>query len=83
MARLERRLVRPGIRSSKVNLDIRYLPEKMVLKKEYSTMAEILLENVSKKFGSVSVIENVTLSVRDGEFIVFRQDHVAPHDRGT
>jgi multiple sugar transport system ATP-binding protein len=34
-------------------------------------MAEILLENVSKKFGAVSVIENVTLSVRDGEFIVF------------
>ena len=34
-------------------------------------MAEILLENVSKKFGVVSVIENVTLSVRDGEFIVF------------
>jgi multiple sugar transport system ATP-binding protein len=34
-------------------------------------MAEILLENVSKKFGSVSVIENVSLSVKDGEFIVF------------
>jgi multiple sugar transport system ATP-binding protein len=34
-------------------------------------MAEILLENVSKKFGTVSVIENVTLSVKDGEFIVF------------
>jgi multiple sugar transport system ATP-binding protein len=34
-------------------------------------MAEILLENVSKKFGTVSVIENVTLSVNDGEFIVF------------
>jgi multiple sugar transport system ATP-binding protein len=34
-------------------------------------MAEILLENVSKKFGLVSVIENVSLSVKDGEFIVF------------
>ena len=34
-------------------------------------MAEILLENVSKKFDAVSVIENVTLSVQDGEFIVF------------
>lgn len=34
-------------------------------------MAEILLENVSKKFGTVSVIENVSLSVRNGEFIVF------------
>jgi multiple sugar transport system ATP-binding protein len=34
-------------------------------------MAEILLENVSKNFGTVSVIENVTLLVRDGEFIVF------------
>jgi multiple sugar transport system ATP-binding protein len=34
-------------------------------------MAEILLENVSKKFGAVSVIEDVTLSVKDGEFIVF------------
>jgi multiple sugar transport system ATP-binding protein len=34
-------------------------------------MAEILLENVSKKFGAVSVIEDVTLSVQDGEFIVF------------
>jgi multiple sugar transport system ATP-binding protein len=55
----------------KVNLDIRSLPEKMVLKRERQVMAEILLENVSKKFGSVSVIENVTLSVKDGEFIVF------------
>jgi multiple sugar transport system ATP-binding protein len=43
----------------------------MVLKRENEAMAEILLENVSKKFGAVSVIENVTLSVRDGEFIVF------------
>ena len=34
-------------------------------------MAEIRLENVSKSFGKVSVIDKVSLEVRDGEFIVF------------
>ncbi len=34
-------------------------------------MADITLDSVSKKFGTVSVIENVSLSVNDGEFIVF------------
>ncbi len=34
-------------------------------------MAEIKLENVSKSFGTVAVIDNVSLHVRDGEFIVF------------
>ena len=34
-------------------------------------MAEIKLENVSKSFGKVSVIDNVSLDVRDGEFVVF------------
>lgn len=34
-------------------------------------MAEIKLENVSKSFGAVPVIDNVSLHVRDGEFIVF------------
>ena len=61
----------PIVGSLKVNLEIRYLPEMMVARREIVAMAEILLENVSKKFGTVSVIENVTLSVRDGEFIVF------------
>ena len=34
-------------------------------------MAEIRLENVSKSFGSVSVIDDVSLSIADGEFVVF------------
>ncbi len=34
-------------------------------------MAEIKLDNVSKKFGSVSVINEISLEVHDGEFIVF------------
>jgi multiple sugar transport system ATP-binding protein len=34
-------------------------------------MAEIRLENVSKRFGQVSVIENLSLTVNDGEFVVF------------
>ena len=34
-------------------------------------MAEISLENVSKSFGSVSVIHGVSLTINDGEFVVF------------
>ena len=34
-------------------------------------MADILLDNVSKKFGLVSVIENLSLAINDGEFVVF------------
>ncbi len=34
-------------------------------------MAEISLQNVSKTFGAVSVVEDVSLHVKDGEFIVF------------
>lgn len=34
-------------------------------------MAEIKLENVSKYFGSVKVIEDISLTVRSGEFMVF------------
>ncbi len=34
-------------------------------------MAEISLNNVTKSYGKVSVIENVSLEVKDGEFIVF------------
>ena len=34
-------------------------------------MAEISLVNVSKSFGAVSVIHDVSLSIRDGEFVVF------------
>ena len=34
-------------------------------------MANILLDNVSKKFGLVSVIENLSLAINDGEFVVF------------
>jgi multiple sugar transport system ATP-binding protein len=43
----------------------------MALKRERHPMAEIILENVSKRFGSVSVVENVSLTVLDGEFVVF------------
>ncbi len=34
-------------------------------------MAEIRLENVSKSFGAVSVIDDLSLSVNSGEFVVF------------
>jgi multiple sugar transport system ATP-binding protein len=34
-------------------------------------MAEISLDNVSKSFGSVSVIHDVSLTIKDGEFVVF------------
>jgi multiple sugar transport system ATP-binding protein len=34
-------------------------------------MAEISLDNVSKSFGSVSVIHDVSLKIKDGEFVVF------------
>ncbi|WP_426124343.1 ABC transporter ATP-binding protein [Pararhizobium sp. PWRC1-1] len=34
-------------------------------------MAEIKLENVFKNFGSVKVIEDISLTVRSGEFMVF------------
>lgn len=34
-------------------------------------MAEINLNNVTKSYGKVSVIENVSLEVKDGEFVVF------------
>lgn len=34
-------------------------------------MAEIRLENVSKSFGSVSVISNISLTVNAGELMVF------------
>ncbi len=34
-------------------------------------MAEIRLVNVSKQFGAVRVIENVTMTIEDGEFMVF------------
>ena len=34
-------------------------------------MAEIRLENVSKSFGTVKVIEDISLTVRSGELMVF------------
>ncbi len=34
-------------------------------------MAEISLDNVSKSFGVVSVIHDVSLTIKDGEFVVF------------
>jgi multiple sugar transport system ATP-binding protein len=34
-------------------------------------MAEILLDQVSKKFGSVDVIRNLSLEIQAGEFVVF------------
>ncbi|MBN9309176.1 ATP-binding cassette domain-containing protein, partial [Devosia sp.] len=34
-------------------------------------MADIRLVNVSKQFGSVRVIENVTMTIGSGEFMVF------------
>ncbi len=34
-------------------------------------MAELQLENISKNFGSVKVIHDVSLSIQQGEFVVF------------
>jgi multiple sugar transport system ATP-binding protein len=34
-------------------------------------MAEVALKNVSKSFGTVEVLEDINLEVRDGEFVVF------------
>ncbi len=33
-------------------------------------MAEVMLEKVSKKFGSVVAVDNVNLNIKDGEFLV-------------
>ncbi|MGC8721491.1 MAG: ABC transporter ATP-binding protein [Caldisericaceae bacterium] len=33
-------------------------------------MAEVMLENVTKKFGSVIAVDNISLNVKDGEFLV-------------
>ncbi len=34
-------------------------------------MGEIALQNVEKRFGDLDVIRNVSLTVKDGEFVVF------------
>src|SRR5512143_1712579 len=34
-------------------------------------MAEILFQKVSKSFGSVNVVEDLTLTIQDGEFFTF------------
>ncbi len=33
-------------------------------------MAQVLLENLTKKFGSVTAIKNLNLEIHDGEFFV-------------
>ena len=33
-------------------------------------MGELLLENLSKKFGTVDAVKEVSISIRDGEFVV-------------
>ena len=33
-------------------------------------MGALLLENLSKKFGTVEAVKQVSLSIRDGEFVV-------------
>ena len=40
-------------------------------REKVKTMAEIVLERVSKSFGQVRVIDDVSLHVRSGEFVVF------------
>ncbi len=34
-------------------------------------MAKVLLENITKKFGDVVAVDNVSMEVKDGEFVVF------------
>ena len=34
-------------------------------------MAELVLENLSRRFGSVEAVKDVSLSIHDGEFVVF------------
>ncbi|MDH3317246.1 MAG: sn-glycerol-3-phosphate ABC transporter ATP-binding protein UgpC [Gammaproteobacteria bacterium] len=34
-------------------------------------MGELVLENLSRKFGAVEAVKDVSLSIRDGEFVVF------------
>ncbi|GAA4166219.1 hypothetical protein GCM10023069_18700 [Shinella granuli] len=38
--------------------------------KECSDMAEVVLENVTKRFGSTLALDNVSLTVPDGSFVV-------------
>ena len=33
-------------------------------------LGELLLENLSKKFGTVEAVKEVSLSIHDGEFVV-------------
>ena len=33
-------------------------------------MADVVFENVTKRFGKVAAVENLTLEIEDGEFIV-------------
>ncbi len=33
-------------------------------------MADVVFENVTKRFGKVTAVENLTLEIEDGEFIV-------------
>ena len=47
----------------------------------------IEVKNVTKVFDDVTVIDNLNLSVRRGQFVTLlgqrlRQDDAAPHDRG-
>ena len=52
-------------------------------------MAEVTLDHVAKRFGNVSVIEDLNLDIQDHEFMVLRrplrlrQVHRAADDRGT
>ena len=40
-------------------------------------MARVLIENVTKKFGSTKAVDNLSIEVRDKEFLVLVND-VAP-----
>ena len=52
-------------------LDIGYLSEKMWERKIGRTMAGIALSGVSKRFGAVEVIRDVSLDIESGELVVF------------
>jgi ABC-type Fe3+/spermidine/putrescine transport system ATPase subunit len=55
---------------------------------ELSTMADVSLQNVSKRFGAIEAVRELSLAVKDGEFVVLLGPSGAgkttiPRDRAT